>query len=981
MLLDQAISFGPYRLDPRGTLTRGKRRIRLAPKAFALLCCLARHKGRVVTKDELFDALWPDTPVGDAALVTCVQELRRALKDDARRPRYIETLHRRGYRFIAAELSATATSPLPQSFEHEQRLLVGRERELAQLDEALSLARTGDRQVVLVSGEPGIGKTTLVRAFLSRASQVPGLHTALGQSAENYGATEAYHPLLDALARACRGPWGEVLVNALDRHAPLWLAQMPALVGPSRLRALQRRTAGATPERMQRELTHALEAAAETPVVLCLEDLHWADVSTVDWLAAFARRPERVRLLILGTYRAGEASSQRRPIHMMRDELRRQGRSRDLVLGPLSSSAVGQYVAARFATRAEDSAALSRLAAEVHTRTEGSPLFVVGVLNELVARGVLVHEEAAWRVRDSGGVHGLSIPQDLRDSIERQIDRLEPVATRLLEIASVAGFEFSGAALAAGAGLPIGEIDDACSALCRSFQFLSADGTDEWPDGTVASRFRFVHALYREALYERLPAGRRVALHRRVGERLELGYRDQTAEIAPQLAMHFERGRDFPRAIRYFKQAGQTAVARSASHEAAAHFERALALLKSLPSERARDGLEASLRLALCVPLIAIHGMGSPLVEACAEQARALCERRRDSPGRFLAHRVLWNHSLMRNPVPATLDRARELIAFSEALRRPAELAVAQRALGCSLIYNGELREADRVLGQAIALADEIADADFAAYGEHPGMVCRVFGAWAKSLMGFPDAADRLCESGIEHARRRDDAHGLAYALVTSGMVHLFQRNADAAERVASEALALSQEYKLPQWVAFGHEIKGWALCRVGDAEPGLELLEEALARLRATGAKTHSSRILANLVENYLAAGCPDRARQRLDEALAHRDAHGEHYYAAELYRLQGLMLQREGAAPPETEASLKQSLAVARGQAAGLLAFRAAMTLGEYWAAQGKPDLALGLIEPLCSSPCERAGLPDLAAARALLEVLSAARARAKS
>lgn len=933
-MLDQVVAFGPYRLDPHGGLTRGKRQLRLTPKAFALLCFLAEQPGRVVTKDELFDALWPRAAVGDAALVTCIQELRRALRDNVRRPRYIETLHRRGYRFIAPAAAARLARGIGgPTLEPEQRILVGRETEFAQLNEALAAACAGHRQLVLVTGEAGIGKTTLVRAFLARATRATDVRIAWGQAAEHYGATEAYYPVLDALTRSCRGPRGEDLVRALDQHAPLWLAQMPALVGPSRLRVLQRRAAGATRERMLRELTDALEAvAAASPFVLWLEDLHWADVSTVDWLASFARRPERVRLLVIGTYRPGEASAERHAIHALRDELRRQGQSRDLVLGPLSRSAVGEYVAARFTPHAEGAVSLSKLAAEVHSRTEGSPLFMVGILNELVARGVLACQEGAWSVREDTSLQGRGIPRDLRQTIDRQIERLAPLAVRLLETASVAGADFSTATVAGTSGLSIDEVDSVCNELSRGRQFLCAAGTEEWPDGTIAARFSFIHALYREALYDRLSTGRCMELHRRIGERLERGYREQADQIAAQLAMHFEHGRDLPRAILHFQKAGQTATRRSAAREAAAHFGRALELLKTLPHERSRDELEAVLRLASSVPLIALHGYGSSDVEACSTRARELCERLGDSRGQFAAHRVLWNHSLLRHPVPKTLIHARELMAFAEATQEPIELALAHRALGCSLLYAGSLREADRLLARGVALADRIPDPDFAAYGEHPGMICRVFGAWAKAFMGFPDEANRLADSGVEHARRRDDAHGLAFALVTVGLVYVFQRDVAAADRVATEVLALSQAHALPQWAAFGHEIRGWATCRSGDPTAGLALMEQGLERLHATGARVHTTRMLANLAEGYLLARKPDLARLRLDAALTHRADYGEHYYASELLRLQALVLEQEGAPFQSIEAWLRQAIDIARGQEAGLFALRAAETLRQY-------------------------------------------------
>jgi len=227
-------------------------------------------------------------------------------------------------------------------------------------------------------------------------------------------------------------------------------------------------------------------------------------------------------------------------------------------------------------------------------------------------------------------------------------------------------------------------------------------------------------------------------------------------------------------------------------------------------------------------------------------------------------------------------------------------------------------------------------------------MICRVFGAWPKALMGFSDEAHRLCDSGVEHARRRDDAHGLAFALVTVGLVYMFQREVAAADRVATEVLALSREHALPQWAAFSHEIKGWVICRSGDPAAGLALMEQALGRLHATGARVHSSRMLANLAEGYLAAGKPELSRLRVDAALAHRAHYGEHYYAPELHRLQALVLEQEGAPSETIEASLTQAIDIARSQEAGLLAVRAAET-------------ARVLIGSACSSARERSASFD--------------------
>jgi DNA-binding winged helix-turn-helix (wHTH) protein/tetratricopeptide (TPR) repeat protein len=927
-MLNQAITFGPFRLDPRAGLTRGKRTVRLTPKSFSVLCFLAGERGRVVGKEELFRAVWRGAVVGDTALVTCVQELRRALGDNAGRPRYIETLHRRGYRFIG-ELDPPAPAELPGITSADGALIVGRQRELAEMETALHAARGATRQVVLVAGEAGIGKTTLARAFLSHAALRSPLRIVWGQSAEHYGATEAYHPILDALARGCRARDGGVLLKALERHAPLWLAQMPSLVSPSRLRALQSRVAGATSERMQRELTEALEAVAgDVPVALWLEDLHWADAATIDWLAAFARRPEPARLLVLGTYRPAEARAERHPLHALRDELARQGRCRTLALGPLDAGAVADYVVARFPPRAGDSERLSRLAREVHERTEGSPLFMVGVLAELVNRGVLRRDGLDWSVARQATANDLDIPEFLRQVIDRQIEQISKPAQRLLEAASLAGLQFDAAVLAAAVERSIAEVEEACGEIARDHALIVEAGRSEWPDGTQATRFGFAHALYREALAAKLPATRAAQIHGRIAQRLAAAFRNRADEVAGQVAMHFERGRDPASAVAWQRRAGDAAQRRHAMREAAAHFEHALALLARLPPAKARDELEAELRLALCAPLLAALGMGSERVEACARQALAACAALGDRRGHFAAHRIVWNNSLMRHPAPVALGHARELMQEARAAARPVELALAHRALGSSLIYVGEHSEAARLLEAGAALADRVADEEFERFGEQPGMVCRVFAAWPRAFMGHADQAVRLSDEGVAHARRRRDPHGLAFALVTVGLVDLFQRDVERADAAAREVHALSEQYSFAQWVAFAHEIRGWVAFQRGDREGGIELMRQALARLHATGARTHSSRLLANLAESCLAAGLVDEARRHLNAAFAHRASHGEQYYAPELCRLNALLLQAEGAPPAAVRAAVDEAIAIARTQHARLFEERSART-----------------------------------------------------
>jgi predicted ATPase/DNA-binding winged helix-turn-helix (wHTH) protein len=607
--------FSPFRLDiANASLQRGKQAIVLTPKAFNVLRYLVEHAGQLVTKDDLWRAVWPGISVTDATLTVSMNELRKALGDQPKAPRYIETVHRLGYRFIApvsTEAVRVADSSirgehfklargLPPSTPH----FVGRHAELAELHKWLERALEGERQIVFVTGEPGIGKTTLVDEFL-RQEQVSGeqnLWVGRGQCIEHYGTGEAYLPLLDALGRLCRGPGGGRLLELLDEHAPAWLGQLPSLLGAAQRRELKGRVAGATHARMLRELADAIEViTAEKPLVLRLEDLHWSDYSTLEWLGFLARRQESARLLMLGTYRPVEVILREHPLKNLKQELQIHGQCKELPLTLLSEPAVKKYLNLRFASpfssnlsgarrRGEAPAQepLLELAHTIYQRIDGNPLFMVNMVDYLAEREVVktLGDAVTAQSADVAGVDRIDTPPSIVEMIERNLERLNPDEQAVLEAASVAGAQFPAAALAAALNRPLSEVEACCTRLSRQQQFVHSRGTWEWPDGTVAARFDFQHALYREALYKRIPPGRRIQLHERIAVRAEAAYGQQVEEVAAELAYHYGLCGNKAKTLKYLEIAGRQAEQRSAYAESVGHFAAAIELLKSRPRMR-----------------------------------------------------------------------------------------------------------------------------------------------------------------------------------------------------------------------------------------------------------------------------------------------------------------------------------------------------------------------------------------------------------
>jgi predicted ATPase len=373
------------------------------------------------------------------------------------------------------------------------RDLVGRDAQLALLGAALADARAGQRRVVLVVGEPGIGKTRLVDGFVDGLPPDARAWVARGQCIEQFGAGEPYLPVLEATSALCAGPDGEVVVDTLRRHAPTWLTQLPAFAELARAGAGG--GAGA-PERMLREMADALAAlASERVVTLVLEDLHWSDPSTIEWLAYLARRRERARLLVVATARQGEPTRGGEALQRVVRELRAQRLCFELGLGEITEDDAARLLAGRLGAVPPP-----ELARALYASAGGNPLFLISVADELARRGLVV--DGASGLRLNATVHAIAsaVPDDLRALIDKRVDELGDLEQRVLEAGSAVGREFSAAAVAAGIDRTLDEVEACCERLARGRDLLVAAGTEVWPDGTVAGRYAFRHALHQAAL-------------------------------------------------------------------------------------------------------------------------------------------------------------------------------------------------------------------------------------------------------------------------------------------------------------------------------------------------------------------------------------------------------------------------------------------------------------------------------------------------
>jgi DNA-binding winged helix-turn-helix (wHTH) protein/predicted ATPase len=959
--------FNSFQLDvANASLRRGKQPIALAPKAFNLLRYLVEHAGQLVTKDELWRAVWPEVSVTDAALTVCVSELRKALGDDSRTPRYIETVHRMGYRFIATVSTEPAPVARSTPWEHDfalsatrpTRHFVGRQAELAQLHKHWHRALDGERQIVFVTGEPGIGKTALVQSFLSSIARDGKARIGRGQCIEQYGASEPYMPVLEALTRLGQERGGQRIIEILDRSAPSWLVQMPTLLGEPDRERLRSITQGMMQTRMLRDIAEALEAiTAEVPLVLAFEDLHWSDFSTLELIATVARRNETARLLIVGTYRPVEMLTRDHPLRTVKEELQLHRQSGEVKVSLLGEPDVAAYLDARLAEQQQ--VALVKAASLIHRRTEGNPLFMVNVVDYLIEHDSLM----------SAGP--IAPPPTIQQMIAHNLERLEVNDQKMLEAASIAGLEFSAAAVAAALERPVTDVETACASLARREQFIHANGAANWPDATVAAGFRFHHALYEEVLYGRVTSAQRVELHGRIAKRLETAFGERCSEIAAELAHHYSHSDNPGKAVEYLGRAGLQAMKRYALAEATTSLNSAIDLLQKQPHSAENLQRESRLQLALGGALIPVKGEASAEVEQAYARAWELCEYIDDRRRLFQSQIGLWAVYLIRGELAKAYQLAQQLWQLAQSANE--KLMFARFALGETQYYMGELPRAREQFEEVIHLYHFERHSKLAVVYD-PGLTALSLVAPLLWTLGYPDQAVKRRDEALALAQALSSPHNLLFALAYTAFLHQRRHESNSVQVTAERIIALSTEHGLTQLMPEGSAYRGWALAQDGNSEEGIALIQQSLAMARAAGTQLSLPYFHLFLAEAFTTADRLNEAMSALTEVESLSRHQGAHLWDVEIFRLKGELLLRQGDFNrDEAQNCFQRAIEIGRTQSAKSLELRATMSLARLLANQNRRDEAHSLLAEIYNWFTEGFDTTDLREAKLLLDQLT--------
>ncbi len=1009
----QQISFGSFRLDTRNELLlhASLGEIPLRPKTFAFLSYLVEHPGLLVTKEELLSKLWATCTVCDDALAHSIVEIRKALGDDARAPRFIETVHRRGYRFIgricghrrpnAEQKRDWKRNNRKSGFTNAQ--WVGREFELTQLQACLDEALTGRRQVVFVTGEQGIGKTTLVNGFLAtldqgcrfpspesnpksaRSGRRSGIWIGRGQCIDFHGSSEAYMPVLQALTQLYQESGrGRRFAAALRRHAPLWSMQMPTLTSAAGLKTLQRTTLGVRRERMLREIAEALEAlSAEVPLILSLEDLHWSDPSTIDMISYLARREAPARLMLIGTYRSTEVMAGDNPLKAVKQDLQTHLLCREQRLELLDETAVGKYLTSRFFVHAFP----AELGQWIHRRTEGNPLFMVNLVDHLFARGILVCQDGHLTLSVELEKMNGEVPATIQQMVEQQIVQHSEQEQRILEAGSVEGMEFSAAGVALALNQEESLIEEACERLARNNHLLQPGGIRQLTNGKLTSCYRFQHTLYQNVCYQRQLETRRLQVHQRIGEYTELAYDNHSGEGAAKLAMHFEQAREYARSMKYYQQAADNANQRYAGHEAADLARRGLRLLHTIPSALERSHQELGLLIALGTALMWTEGFGGTEVKQVFTRARNLCRHCGESIQLLSALFGLWMSCNIRAEYETAWQLAKQLLQLGKTQQNPLLLSEIHFIAGAALQIRGEYAAALKHLEQGMACRSlQKEDTYRLLDGKNPVIGCLSFAALVKWRLGYPDQAIKKADEAMALAQETRRPEDYVFAFVAAARLYRMLRNSKKALDLIEAAMTVAHQRGWTQLVVDGASVYGWALAAEGHVGEGIDKMRQALITQQEIGSLHMRAELLVTLAEVLRDAGQIGEALTVVDQALDAMCKTGMRHIEANILLLKGDLLfigsetnsrsqrvQSGDAQFKKAEECFRHAIEVARLQRARAMELRGSIYLARLLQKQNQPAEARQQLLLSYNWFKEGHGTRDLQDAHTLLQQLS--------
>jgi tetratricopeptide (TPR) repeat protein len=861
-------------------------------------------------------------------------------------------------------VTVRATAPPPPD-------IVGRDEELKTLTRDLDRVLRGGGRMVLVSAEAGMGKTTIVESFLRQVeSGAEPIRVGRGRCSERLAGSEAYLPVLEVLESLQHNEQLGNLGRVMRAVAPSWYAQIiPAAPNDSSAARLAAETTHGSTERLKRELLAFLDEASRIhPVVICVDDLHWADPSTTDLIGYLAQRLSGMRVLLLGTARPSVLAQTRHPMLPLKLDLVSRGLCRELMPDLLDVSAVERYVAVRFPQHVFPDG----FASVIHKRTEGHPLFMVDLLRDLKRRRILREVDGRFALAEDLATLESELPESVRSLLQRKMDALDDVDRRLLGAASVQGVDFDTAVLATALRQDDEDVEIRLERLEREHALVRFVEEWEYPDRTLTLRYRFAHQIYQNGFYSALRVTRRAAFSRAIADCLVSRLGSRAAERAPELAVLCETARDSLRAAEYFNLAAQHASRLYAHDESARVARHGLDLLEHEPAGPARDAVELGLQMTFALAVKTGRGYAVPEVGRAYERARELC-RRIDDPARVVPVLIgMSAHHLVAGEITTSRDVAVEMLQLFGRLGDRNLLMVGEWSLGAALFHLAELEASHAHLSRALELYDPAFHASrIWETGIEPGIFATCELSRTLTLRGFPDQAVACIHRAVSSARALDHPQPLAFALLFEIFVHLARRAPSEVLRTFEELRRVCERHGIAQELQWSAPLRGRALIELGDTRRGLQALEEGLAAHTLTRSALLRPYYFVLLAGGLLRCGRLTDAQRALNEGHEVATATGQHAYDSEHFRIEGVLRALDGndAVAAETFA---RALEIAASQGARWLELRTARAYADFLVSHSQRDEARAILKPVFDWFTEGFETPEYVYADALLRSL---------
>jgi serine/threonine protein kinase/predicted ATPase len=921
-----------------------------------------------------------------AGLATSLEQLILGMLD--KNPRLRPTADEVASALAVDDQTISSTSniiTMPSGVPSKARNTVGRETERYKLRAAFESARAGRGMMVCITGEAGLGKTTLVEDFFTELSQgSPSCQLARGRSSERLAGAEAYLPFLEALDSLTSKTSGQPVARIMKTIAPTWYLQLATSQDSSVDRVLAE-TSTASQERMKRELVAFLqEIAARSPLVLFFDDLHWADASTIEIIAYLATRLATIRLLIVAAYRSSEMLLTKHPFLSVKLDMQGRGLCQEMPLEFLAFEDVERFLALEFPRHGFP----KEFASLIYSKTEGSPLFMADVVRYLRDREVIGEEGGRWMLVRTVPEIETDLPESVRSMIERKIAQLGDEERRLLVAASAQGYSFDSAVVARALDMDAAEVEERLQALDKGYGFVKYRKEDEFPDHTLTVRYQFIHVLYQNALYATLTPSRRASMSAAIAKALLEFYGKKSSDVASELAFLFQAARDWSLASDYFLKAARNATRVFANQEAVALSQRGLEMTGRLPDSTERTSQELRLQMTKGFSLMMIKGFAATDTVQAFFRGRELSEQSGEDVHLFRALFGLSIAFVVRGEYEKGRKFAEQELSLAERCGNEAMMVQAHWALALCLKYLGEFIPAREHFERSLALYDHQRHAAHAfLYG---AIVNRAHLGRLLAFLGYPAQGQAMTQEALSIAAKLRHPVGLCQALSPAIALAAFDRNVERVNELNEQILFHADEHGLPHYKTIGAIMRGWVSAMQGEAEQGSAEMLKGLAAFRNLETEQRRASYLVLMADSLLAAERVDDGLRALDDAIMTIGKTGEHFYEAELYRVKADLLlkcklqitdcvssdsQSEYPSPQnEAEACYEKSIEIARRQRARAFELRAATGLARLWRQQGKACKARQLLAETYGWFTEGFDSPDLKDARALLDQLQA-------